>query len=111
MRTRAMTMPSGVYVVYEVTATPEPELRGAYESYMRETHIRDVLATGCFVAAQFSAAASGPFRTSYIAARQEELDRYLEQHAHRLRDDFAAHFPSGIAVTREVWTVVEEWQA
>jgi len=104
-------MPSRVYVVYEVTATPEPEIRGAYESYMRKTHIGDVLETGCFVAAHFSVAASGQFRTSYIASQQEHLDRYLEQHAQRLRDDFAAHFPAGIALTRNVWNVVEEWQA
>lgn len=110
MRTRAMMTPARVYVVYEVTATPDPEIRGAYESYMRETHICDVLGTGCFAGANFAVASSGSFRTSYIAARQEELDRYLEQHAQRLRADFAAHFPAGIALSREVWTVVEEWQ-
>ena len=30
--------------------------------------------------------------------------------AQRLRADFASHFPAGIALSREVWTVVEEWQ-
>jgi len=102
--------PGRVYVLYEVTATPSPELRDAYERYMRETHIRDVLATGCFVAARFSTAASGQCRTSYIASQQEDLDRYFEQHAQRLRDDFASHFPTGVALTRDVWNVVEEWQ-
>ena len=110
MRTRAMTMPGRVYVLYEVTATPSPELRDVYERYMRETHIRDVLATGCFTGADFAVASSGSFRTSYIAARQEELDRYLDQHAQRLRADFASHFPAGITLSREVWTVVEGWQ-
>ena len=96
-------------IAYEVTATPEPQLRDAYDDYMRRTHIRDVLATGCFVAARFLSAASGQFRVSYIASTQEDLDRYLAQHAQRLRADFAAHFPSGIALTRDVWNVLEDW--
>ncbi|HEV7239695.1 MAG TPA: DUF4286 family protein [Thermoanaerobaculia bacterium] len=103
-------MSSRVYVVYEVTATPDPEIRAAYESYMRETHIRDVLETGCFIAARFATAASGQCRTSYIASQQEHLDRYLDQHAQRLRADFTAHFPAGVGLTRDVWNVVEEWQ-
>lgn len=96
---------------YEVTATPEAEVRAAYETYMRETHIRDVLATGCFVAARFAAASGGRYRSTYVAPDQEHLDRYLDLHAQRLRHDFAVHFPAGVALTREVWQVVEEWQA
>lgn len=98
-------------ILYEVTATPDAEMRARYETYMRETHIRDVLATGCFVAARFAAAPGGNYRTTYIASAQDHLDRYLDIHAPRLRDDFARHFPAGVALTREVWQVMEEWRA
>lgn len=98
-------------LLYEVTARPEAELREALETYMRETHIREVLDTGCFVAAQFASDADGRYRTTYVAGDQAQLDRYLELHAQRLRADFAEHFPSGVTVSREVWRVVEEWQA
>lgn len=97
-------------IFYEVTLTPEAHLRDSLETYMRERHIRDVLSSGCFVSARFMAAASGPYRTTYIAAQQADLDRYLAEHAARTRGDFLAHFPDGVAITREVWTTIEEWQ-
>lgn len=96
-------------VLYEVTVTPDAHLRDAFERYMREKHIAEVLATGCFVAAQFAAGAEGPFRTTYVAPDQASLDRYLDTHAPRLRDDFARHFPSGVSVTRATWRVIGEW--
>lgn len=95
-------------ILYEVTVTAEPHLRDAFATYTRTKHIREVLATGCFVSAQFASAESGAFRTSYVASTQEDLDRYLEQHAARMRADFAAHFPSGVAVSRANWEVLEE---
>jgi hypothetical protein len=98
-------------ILYEVTVTPEAAIATAFETYMREKHIREVLDTGCFTSAQFAAAPAGKYRTSYSAATQEQLDRYLQLHASRLRDDFAAHFPSGMKVGRETWQVVEQWQA
>jgi len=97
-------------ILYEVTATPEAHVRGAFERYMRETHIDDVLATGCFTGAHFEENADGIYRTTYIANAQEDLDRYLAEHAQRLRDAVAAHFPSGLKFAREVWRVLQEWR-
>jgi hypothetical protein len=98
-------------ILYEVTVTPDAAIASAFETYMREKHIREVLDTGCFTGARFAAAPGGKYRTSYSAATQEELDRYLRLHAARLRDDFAAHFPAGVAVSRETWQVLEEWRS
>lgn len=96
-------------ILYEVTATPAAHLRSAFESYMRERHIDDVLASGCFVAAHFEDTPAGLFRTTYVANSQEDLDRYLEQHAQRLRAHVAEHFPEGVTFGREVWRVLQEW--
>lgn len=96
-------------IFYEVTARPEPGVRAAYESYMRQKHVADVLATGCFTGARLAGSADGLYRTTYIAATREDLDRYLDGHAQRLRDDFSAHFPAGIALSREVLEVLREW--
>ena len=97
-------------IAYEVTAEMEPSVAGAYERYMRETHIAQVLATGCFHGAIFSRAGDGRYRTSYLARTQADLDRYLERHTAALRADFAAHFPEGVSLSREVWAVVERWE-
>lgn len=40
-------------ITCEVTAIVDPALVEAYQPYMRERHIRDVVATGCFRDASF----------------------------------------------------------
>jgi hypothetical protein len=97
-------------IAYEVTSEVEQGLMPAYERYMRETHIPQVLATGCFHAAVFARSSPGRYRTSYVARTQADLDRYLATHTAALRADFAAHFPEGVSLAREVWTTVERWE-
>ena len=97
-------------IAYEVTAEMEETLAGRYEQYMRETHIPEVLATGCFQAAVLARSSPGRYRTSYLARTQADLDRYLEHHTAALRADFAAHFPEGVSLSREVWTAVDRWE-
>ena len=96
-------------VTYEVTTTVEPSLVAAYERYMREVHIPDLLATGCFHGASLTRSAPGRYRVRYESATQSDLDRYLATHAAPLRDDFASHFPQGISVSREVWVAIQTW--
>lgn len=90
---------------YEVTIQLEdPSLAAALETYMRDKHVGEVFATGCFIDAHFEQSAPGVYRTRYSVASQENLDRYLAEHAPRLRADFHEHFPSGVRLTRAVWT-------
>ena len=96
-------------VTYEVVADVEPSARERYEAFMRDHHIPEVFATGCFRAVSFERAATGRYRIRYQASTQAELDRYLRDHTTRLRADFAAHFPSGAALEREVWTELRNW--
>ena len=94
-------------LTYEITATVRPDLCDAYERYMRERHIPDLMQTRVFVAASFSRSAAGRYRIRYEARSREELDSYLAKHAPRLRQHFADTFPSGIELVREEWTVLE----
>ena len=66
-----MMTPARVYVVYEVTAMPSPELRDAYETYMRETHIRD-----------FSRPAASPERIS-LPPRRDRFERRTSRRGRR----------------------------
>ena len=77
---------------------------------MTDDHIPTLLATGCFHAAAFVRLAPGRYRMRYEADSRSDLDRYLETHAPRVRGDFVARFPSGIALEREVGEVVMEWR-
>lgn len=91
-------------VTYEVTARVEPELVAEYERYMKEKHLRDVLASGCFVDATLERASDGAYRVRYRAKSQSDLDRYLHEHTKALREDFLRHFPKGVELMRDAWT-------
>jgi len=96
-------------VTYEVTSTVRADLCEAYERYMRERHVPDLLATGVFAGASFGRSAPGRYRTRYEARTRADLDRYLAEHAARLRAHVKELFPEGIELAREEWTVLEAW--
>lgn len=96
-------------VLYEVTVDVEPQLAEPFERYMRERHVPDIFATGCFRRIRFTRVSEGRFCTSYEAATQADLDRYLAEHAPRLRADFQEHVPAGARASREVRTVLQTW--
>jgi hypothetical protein len=98
-------------VTYEITATVAPRLADEYERYMRERHVPDLLATGCFVGAALTRSTPGRYRIRYEAPDQTTLDRYLAEHAPRLRAHALERFPDGVELSREVWTAVEVWSA
>ena len=95
-------------LTYEITAIVEPSLVEDYQKFMRDGHVPDLLATGCFVSASISRS-ENKFCIRYNAADSETLDRYLNEHAPRLRADFLARFPSGVDVTRDIWETVAEF--
>lgn len=95
-------------VSYEVRVELDAGLATAFQSYMRDTHIPDILATGCFTQARFDQVSPTQFRTSYQGP-QAGLDRYLAEHAAHFREDFLQHFPTGVSVQREVWRGVASW--
>jgi hypothetical protein len=96
-------------IVYEVTAIVDARLAETYERYMRQQHIPDVMASGCFQSADLASATPGRYRIRYEATTNEDLERYLAIHAARLREDFASHFPEGVVLSREVWTTMQRW--
>jgi hypothetical protein len=96
-------------ISYEVTLQVEPRLAGAVEEHMRRHHIPEIFATGCFRRIRFSLASPNRFRTTYQADGQAELDRYLREHAPRLRVEFQTRFPEGVILTRETWVQRETW--
>ena len=50
-------------VVYEVQVEVREDLRAAFETYMREKHLPEILATGCFAAIRFDRSEEGLYRT------------------------------------------------
>lgn len=91
---------------YEVTSTVREDLRTRYEAFLREKHVRDVLATGAFVNAVLERAELGRIRVRYEAVSPEALERYRTDHAPRLRLDVLAHFPDGVDFARDTWSPI-----
>jgi hypothetical protein len=96
-------------VTYEITATVRADLCEAYERYMRERHIPDLLETGSFAGASFSRSAPGRYRVRYEAHDRAALERYLAEHAPRLRRHMTESFPEGVEISREEWDVLAIW--
>ena len=76
---------------------------------MIETHIPDVVRTGCFLHARFDQGGEGQYRAAYHAASQAEVDRYLADFAPTLREHMTARFPTGLTLSRRIWTERARW--
>ena len=81
-------------MVYEVTARVDDALAYDYERYMIETHMPDVVRTGCFLHARLDQGGEGQYRAAYLAA---------------LREHMTARFPTGVTLSRRVWTERTQW--
>jgi hypothetical protein len=95
-------------VVYEVMATVDPRLAPTFERYMRGGHIPDLMASGCFVSAEFLRDDVG-YEIRYKAADRASLDRYIADHAPRLRAELLEYFPTGVELSRRIFDVLSEF--
>ena len=57
---------------YEVTVGVREDLRDAFERYFVDTHIPEILATGCFLDIRFDRSDAGAYHTVYHAATRAE---------------------------------------
>jgi len=97
-------------VRYEVTVELEPALVERFVKYMTWKHAPEIFSTGCFRSIRLDRAGPTTLRTTYEAATPQDLERYLRDHTAAFRADFAAHFPTGAAVTRATWTQIAVWE-
>ena len=98
--------PVNSVIVFEVTIDVRYDLRDAFERYLNERHIPDLMATGCFIRASLLRSPSGRIRARYEAPHRAALDRYLNEHAARLRAHVLENFPEGLKFEREEWELL-----
>jgi Domain of unknown function (DUF4286) len=96
-------------LLYEVTLQVEPAIARQVEAHMIREHIPEIYATRCFERIVFDQASPSRFRTRYEARSDADLQRYVAEHAPRLREAFHAAFPSGVTLSRETWTELRCW--
>jgi heme-degrading monooxygenase HmoA len=98
-----------VVIVYEVRAVVQAEIAQAYREWL-EPHVREILAIEGFTGAQLLAEENEDgervWTVCYHLDSRAALERYLRDHAPRLRADADARFGDAFKATRRVLELV-----
>jgi Domain of unknown function (DUF4286) len=99
-------------VLYNVTVTVETEIEQDWLEWLLNVHVPAVMETGCFqmyrVARLIEPAPpeGTAYTVQYVADSQEDLDRYLELHANRMRRDSHRAFGDRAVAFRSLMEIV-----
>lgn len=102
-------------LVYAVTTSIDAADAAELTNWMQQTHVPDVLATGCFTGALLSVIhapdvpAHSSVNVQYFCATHADLERYLREHAPRLREHTAARYGNRIHAVRTQLDVKASW--
>ncbi len=99
-------------LVYNVTVSISKEIEGKWVSWMKETHIPEVLETGCFYEFKFmrlSEGNQGPdptYAIQYFCSDPSDLERYRLNYAEELQTKHKDLFEGQFAAFRTVLEII-----
>jgi len=102
-------------IKYNVSVSVPQDLAGEWESWMREKHIADVVATGKFISAQLwrvlepESAGVVQFSVEYIAEDLAEYEEYRTKYAPGLQADHTEIFGTRVTASRRVLNEIQQW--
>jgi uncharacterized protein DUF4286 len=100
-------------VVYSVTLQVNEDAVSEWLGWMLESHIPEVMATGCFEAYEIrrqlepSVPARSSFEVRYLCASMEDYRRYQSRHAAGLQAAHTARFGGRFEASRKVFGSME----
>lgn len=102
-------------ILYNVTLSIDESTHQEWLQWMREVHIPQVLATGCFLESRISRIQGEEeggvtFSVMYLSPSQEKYDEYQRDHAPALQADHAQRYNGRFAAFRTVLNVIEEFR-
>lgn len=102
-------------ILYNVTVSIDPEIASEWLTWMRATHIPDVMSTGYFIESRISRVhgeeeGGVTYAITYVSPSQETLERYQKEHAPRLQKDHTDKYAGKFAAFRTLLTVEEEFK-
>ena len=102
-------------ILYNVTVCIDERIHQEWLDWMRNTHIPDVLETGCFIEGRISRVhgeedGGMTFAISYVAPSQEKYDEYLEKFAAALQKEHSDRYEGRFAAFRTLLTILEEYR-
>ena len=97
-------------IIYNVTINIEDDAHDAWLKWMKETHIPEVVGTGCFSSGSMfrllvEEQSGTSYSVQYRAPNKMAVDRYLKEFAPALRADAEKHFGGKFVAFR---TLLEE---
>lgn len=100
--------------IYSVTVSLNPEIEQEWLDYMRKTHIKDVLATNCFIDCKLSRIHGEEefgvtYSIMYLMPSEEKYNEYQEQFAPSLQKDHTDKFEGQFATFRTTLSVIEHF--
>jgi len=102
-------------ILYNVTVSIDPEISEEWLGWMREVHIPDVMATGCFKESRISRVHGEEeggitYAITYLAENQETFDIYQRDFAPDLQRDHTKRYSGRFAAFRTLLSVIEEFK-
>ena len=99
-------------ILYNVTSSLDATIADEWVAFMRDTHMPEVVATGCFIRSQLlrlldEEEGGITYAAQYYAISLEQLEAYQEHFAPALRADMDQRFGGRFAAFRTVLEVVE----
>jgi len=96
-------------ITYSVTVVIDREIEGDWYPWMCDSHIPDVMETGCFVDSRIRRVldptdrASAIYNIEYTCESPETLASYQSEHAPRLQAEHQERFDGRFLATRRVY--------
>lgn len=102
-------------IIYSVTVAIDREIEDDWVAWMRDVHLDDVLATGCFERASFRRVLQpdlhrgrATYTTEYLCPSMERFETYEQEHAPRLRQDVLDRYAQRFSASRMLLETVDE---
>jgi len=98
-------------ILYNVTVNIDTSVENSWLTWMKETHIPDVMNTGCFVrniVCKINAESEGgtSYSIQYFCNSKKELDRYMTVYATKLQQEHALKFQGKFVAFRTLLDVI-----
>lgn len=102
------------HIIYNVTVSIDPAIEQDWVSWMREVHIPEVMATGCFLESRMSKMNNEEegvctYAMTYVAYSQAHLDDYQQNHAARLQVGHKSRYEGRFAAFRSTLNVIQHF--
>lgn len=102
-------------VVYNVTISIDVAIADSWLEWMKETHVPEVMATGCFRDSKICRVhgeeeGGVTYAVMYTAYSEKDLDLYEVQHAPKLQLELTDKFKGKTASFRTLLSVIQEFK-